>query len=122
MTDLLEAMARMEGWLVANSRCRRNHNPGNIEAGRFANAHGAVGEDDRFAVFPDAETGFEAMQALLQAPAYEGLTVAEALAKWAPSTENDTASYTELVCRWTGCLPSDALAPLVAGDVETQQV
>ena len=106
----LAAMARMEGWLDPNSRCRRNRNPGNIEAGRFADAHGATGSDGRFAKFPDDETGFRAMAALLDAPAYQGLTIAQAIARWAPPNENDTARYTALVCEWAGCAPGDRLA------------
>jgi hypothetical protein len=96
-----EAIARREGWLVPTSRCRRNHNPGNIEFGNFARAHGATHGDPRFAVFPDDKTGFEAMSALL-IQGYANLTVAQAIAKWAPPIENDTESYIENVCTWTG--------------------
>lgn len=100
-----EAIARQEGWLQRTSRCRRNHNPGNIRYGRFAASHGATGSDGAFAIFPDDQTGFEAMSALLEA-AYTGLTVAQAIAKWAPPTENNTAQYIADVAEWTG-LSSD---------------
>lgn len=106
----LGAMARMEGWLDPHSRCRRNHNPGNIEAGRFANAHGATGADGRFAKFPDDETGFRAMAALLDGPLYLGLTIEQAISKWAPPNENDTGAYISNVCTWAGCAPGDRLA------------
>jgi hypothetical protein len=110
----LLAMARMEGWLHPQSRCRRNHNPGNIEAGRFSVAHGAVSSDGRFAVFPDDETGFTAQAALLSGPAYADLTVMEGIAKWAPPNENDTLKYAALVCSWAGCSPHDKLAAVLA--------
>lgn len=100
-----EAIARQEGWLQSTSRCRRNHNPGNIRYGRFAQSHGATGSDGAFAIFPDDQTGFSAMSALLEA-AYTGLTVSQAIAKWAPPTENNTAQYVTDVSEWTG-LPSD---------------
>jgi hypothetical protein len=110
----LLAMARMEGWLHPAARCRRNHNPGNIEAGRFSVAHGAIRSDGRFAVFPDDETGFTAMTALLSGPVYAGLTISEAIAKWAPPNENDTLMYTALVCSWANCKPTDLLASVLA--------
>ena len=88
----------MEGWLDPASRPRRNNNPGDIESGRFAIAHGAKGSDGRFAVFPTPELGFQAMRALFQAPAYAGLSVSAAIARYAPATENDTAHYISMVC------------------------
>jgi hypothetical protein len=110
---LLEAIAREEGWLELNSRSRRNNNPGDIEYGRFAVAHGATGGDPRFAIFLTAAAGFAAMRTLFQAPSYQGLTVAQAIARWAPSNENDTTSYVTNVCAWAGCQPSDVIDPLV---------
>lgn len=107
---ILEAIARMEGWNVPNSRCRRNHNPGNIEAGRFATAHHATGADGRFAEFETDAAGFAALAALLAGPAYAGLTIALAIAKFAPPPENNTALYLVNVCGWVGCEPTDLLA------------
>ena len=117
---LMEAIARMEGWLDNSSRPRRNNNPGDIEWGKFAQAHGADSveiprgnEPARFAHFPDPTTGFQAMKALLQAPSYAGLTVAQAISRWAPSNENDTTLYIANVCKWCGCKPTDILDGLL---------
>lgn len=110
----LAAVAREEGWLDFNSRPRRNNNPGDIEAGRFATAHGATSSDGRFAVFPTADAGFAAMRALFEAPGYRGLTVAAAIARWAPSNENDVARYVQNVCAWTPCAATDLIAALLA--------
>lgn len=104
-----QAVARMEGYYVSGTRPARNFNPGDIEYGRFAVAHGATGTDGRFAVFPDEATGFAAMRALFQAHSYAGLTIAQAIAKWAPPNENDTERYTSLVCQWTGLTPSTVI-------------
>jgi hypothetical protein len=109
----LEAVAREEGWLNPASRCRRNNNPGNIEFGKFAKAHGATGSDGRFAVFPSPDAGFAAMRVLFCAPAYVNLTVAEAIAKWAPSTENDTANYVRNVCLWAGVSADEHVADVL---------
>jgi hypothetical protein len=113
MMTFLEAVAREEGWLDLKSRCRRNNNPGDIEFGRFAQAHGATVSDGRFAIFPSAEAGFGAMRVLFQAPGYRGLSVAAAIARWAPSTENNTNLYVTNVCSWAGCKPADCIDPLV---------
>lgn len=112
--NFLEAVAREEGWLEPGSRPRRNNNPGDIEFGRFAQAHGATHGDPRFAVFPDETAGFGAMRALFAGPVYKGLTVAQAIAKYAPSNENDVARYVANVCQWCGCQASDVIDQLVA--------
>ena len=93
---------------MADSRCRRNHNPGNIRYGEFAQHHGAVGTDGVFAIFPTDDAGFRAMSVLLSA-AYRGLTVAQAIAKWAPPTENNTAQYINDVVEWTNLKPDTEL-------------
>ena len=109
----LQAVARQEGFYVENTRPARNHNPGDIEFGQFAKAHGATAGDPRFAIFPDDVIGFAAMRALFQAPAYKGLTVEAALNKWAPPVENATNIYIEHVCEWVPCLPTDIIDDLV---------
>lgn len=106
--NFIEAVAREEGFQVLGSRPNRNNNPGDIEFGKFAKAHGATAGDPRFAVFPDAVTGFAAMSALFKS-AYIGLTVAQALNKWAPPVENKTNSYIANVCAWTGLSPDTIL-------------
>jgi hypothetical protein len=109
----LEAVARMEGFGVPHGRSTRNNNPGDIEAGKFAQAHGATGSDGRFAIFPDPDTGFAAMKLLFQAPSYKGLTVAAALNKWAPPVENATNHYIASVCSWANCKPTDVIDELL---------
>jgi hypothetical protein len=68
----------------------RFNNPGNIENGKFAAGHGAIG-GDRFAAFPDQKTGAAAQVALLQ-QRYRHLTLDDAIAKYAPPNENRTAA------------------------------
>ena len=103
----LEAVAREEGFYVEGSRPQRNKNPGDIEYGRFSKAHGAVLSDGRFAVFATVEQGFECMAALFSCSTYSGLTVAQALNKWAPPFENQTNKYIENVCKWVPGLTPD---------------
>jgi peptidoglycan hydrolase-like protein with peptidoglycan-binding domain len=82
---------------TGGSRAWRNNNPGNIEAGTFANGEGAIGTDGRFAIFPDEETGAAAVVTLLRRPQYQTLTVAGAIARYAPPNENNTTAYQQIV-------------------------
>lgn len=105
---LLEAMARQEGFYLQGSRPKRNNNPGDLEDGKFARAHGAAGTDGRYAIFPDVVTGFAAMRALLLS-AYSGMTVEAALNKYAPPVENQTSVYLAHVCQWANVQPTDII-------------
>ena len=110
MLTFMHAMAKMEGFGASptNIPTRRN-NPGDIEEGRFAQSHGALPSDgNRFAAWPTPDAGFAAMRALLTS-AYLGLTVHDALNKWAPPVENDTSAYEAFVCKESGLQPTDIL-------------
>jgi len=94
----------------APSRSWKDNNPGNIIWGPFAKRMGATGPDadGRFAVFPTYEAGRNALRTLLsEGPdstdwKYRDLTIAEALAHYAPGFENDTQNYIDLVTKFTG--------------------
>lgn len=92
----------------------RNNNPGDICAGQFSEAHGAEDVPGRFAVFETAEDGFAALRALLVGH-YTGLTLAQAISRYAPSTENDTARYIADVCEWTGLTAETVLTAEIIG-------
>ena len=123
---VLEAMAQMEGWGAPNARPTRNNNPLDLEWGPEAKAFGATGGDPRFAIFPDAETGWNAGRRWLSVPAkmddggnlvggYMGATVEEVINRFAPPDENDTAGYVAYVTEKAGCQPSDVLTPALLG-------
>lgn len=64
-------------------RSTRNKNPGNIKYGKFAQSHGATGKDkDGFAIFPDNNTGRNAMQGLLRSKGYNNQNIDDAIGKW----------------------------------------
>jgi hypothetical protein len=92
----------------------RNNNPGNIEFGDFAKANGAIGSDGRFAVFPTYEAGRAAKGALLfSSEGYEGKSIASALERYAPrSDNNDTDAYIATVASTLGVDPNTPLANL----------
>lgn len=102
----------------------QNNNPGNIKAGAFANAHGAIGTDGDFATFKSMQDGIRAATALLHSYAARGYdTIRTIISRWAPSSENDTAAYIADVAKKLGISPDqhlsgdqlDAVAPAIFG-------
>src|SRR6516165_3198133 len=61
---LLDAMQRQEGWRPGTTSYRGN-NPGNINQGKWARAHGSIGNIHGIAIFSDYKTGRDAMRALI---------------------------------------------------------
>ena len=110
---LYMAISRQEGFYVEGSRAARNNNPGNLEYGPFTKTQGATGGDPRFAIFPTPEMGFAALHNLFLTEPYRGLTLEQALNRFAPPVENDTRNYLANVCVWTGANPETPLANLV---------
>lgn len=79
---------------LGGSRSWRNNNPGNLEFGQFARSMGATGTDGRFAIFPDYQTGRSAQEKLLfDSKNYRNLTLAQAIGRWAPGSENNVPAY-----------------------------
>src|SRR5262249_38748327 len=106
----------------------RNNNPGNLEAGTFSKEQGAIGADDRFAIFPDEETGETAMYNKIYDLSDQGLTVDQAIETWAPpkkrgappgAIENDTQKYKADVHRWTGLKGNERLSGLTDAQIES---
>lgn len=81
----------------------RNNNPGNIRKSKFAMANGAVGSTDKWAVFPDEETGLRAITKLLRTQKYNNLSVKDAIHRWAPFSDgNNPENYSRRVSKMTG--------------------
>ena len=87
---------------TGGSRAWRNTNPGNIRYSEFSRRMGAIGEAGGFAIFPDEETGMHAIKELLKTSNYNKLTVAGAISRYAPPSENDTAAYHRHIQNLTG--------------------
>lgn len=112
-----DAIAREEGFYKAGSRAQRNNNPGDIEWGKFAIAHGATHAEQpqgRFAVFPTAAIGRECLIALINSVGYKGDTVEQFFNRYAPSFENQTNRYTSDVCAWCECKSTDLVSVLMS--------
>lgn len=109
---MVNAIQVHEGWFEG-SRSFRNNNPGNIEYGNFAITKGAVRSDGRFAIFPDYQTGRNALYDLLfNTQTYPQLTVAQAIRRYAPATENATESYVAAI--------ESAVGRVAGGETMTQ--
>lgn len=90
----VRAIMYLDGTIKSGgSRAWRNNNAGNLIAGPFATAHGAMEQDyGGQAIFPTPEAGEQAQEALWNTSSYQNLTVSDAIAKHAPPDENDTAA------------------------------
>ncbi len=71
---------------VGGSRSWRNHNPGYIRCSDRARTYGAIGCDGEYAIFPDEETGLNALGQWL-VHEYPSSTVGEALRQQFPPEE-----------------------------------
>jgi len=91
------------------SRSWRNNNPGNILTSPFARRHSEIGTAGGFAVFPDQATGMKALVALLSTSTYQALSLDGAIARYAPSSQNNTTLYQQFVHRETGLSRSKLL-------------
>jgi hypothetical protein len=82
-------------------RTWRNNNPGNLRNA----VKGSIGTDsESFAIFPDLETGLKAKYDLLRTDKrYDGLTISEAIHKYAPKIDNNNPEeYLKNIKDWTG--------------------
>lgn len=96
----------------------RNNNPGNIIRGVDGWQGEVQGNDPRYATFETPEAGIRAMgRTLLTYQDKHGLSTVEGIiARWAPATENDTASYAATVAKEMGV---KIAAPLNLHDGDT---
>ena len=90
---------------TGGSRAWRNNNPGNIVYGEFARSAGAIGYagnigNGHFAVFPDQDTGMNAVRRLLRTEKYQRQTVAGAISTWCP--DSSSRAYRQMVNQITG--------------------
>ena len=84
------------------TRAWRNNNPGNIRPGKSIRAL-SVGQAGGFMVFPDENTGMQAIVTLLKTNMYQQKTLGQAIYTWAPPSDgNNTGKYQRNVEQATG--------------------
>lgn len=91
------------------TRGLRNKNPGNLRYSQYNDWNGQTGQDSAgFVIFSDAKYGIRAMGKTLDSYQRRGVsTIAQIIATWAPSVENDTQSYIRSVVSQMGASSSD---------------
>ena len=90
----------------------RNNNPLNIRYNSANNWQGKVlpNTDGAFEQFANIAYGYRAAFKLIRNYISQGYkTVAQIIARWAPSTENNTDGYINRVCQTTGFYPSTVI-------------
>lgn len=100
----------------------KRNNPGNL---KFANQPGAIGADERgFAIFPDPETGMNAMRRQLELDLVErGKTGREFIHKYAPPSDNNpTDAYVQNVFGELGLDPDKKVDPEKLPDIQRLMV
>jgi len=124
MVDFASVLSAGRGWTqvrgadgkdytLRGDRGWRNNNPGNLEYGKFARSRGAVGSDGRFAVFRSFADGRAAKAALIfDSPRYADLTVSQAISRYAPPNENNSARYANNVARAAGVTTNTKMSDL----------
>lgn len=99
----------------------RNNNPLNIRINSANNWEGKVtnNTDGVFEQFVAMEYGYRAAMKLIQnyITKYDLNTVGQIIGKWAPDSENDTASYISRVSSTTGWLPTKEIDPYSMQDI-----
>ncbi len=100
------------------TRAWRNMNPGCLRYADFARENGAIGKCGGFAVFPNEETGRAALVALLRTDKYNKLSIARAIAKYAPPHENNVSLYRRKLKKLTGLSLDTRLSRLDSAGIE----
>jgi hypothetical protein len=79
----------------------RNQNPGNLVPGNVSKRNGAIGEAGGFAVFPDYESGHEALIDSLK-NVHGNKDIPALMEVYAPRKENNTKKYIAFIRKQTG--------------------
>lgn len=113
------AIAKFEGFGIPGSVATRTNNPGNIAAGDFATQHGAIGNQNGFAVFQDPTSGTAAEDALVSLYAQKGASISDLISSWSPATApgntaQGTQNYIDYVSSALG-VPSNTPLSSVSG-------
>ncbi len=79
----------------------RNHNPGNVWAGKISAKHNQIGATHDFAIFPDDKSGHASLLDTL-ITTYGNSSIHEMIYSYAPPKDNPTKKYEKLLREKTG--------------------
>ena len=103
------------------SRAWRCNNPGNLHQSRYSmgvkrRAIGFAGDtEDKYAVYPDKETGHEALVVMLRGSVYSPMTLRAALRYYEPKKKD----YIDIVAKRTGLNPERTIKSLNNNEFES---
>lgn len=103
------------------TRAWRNNNPGNVKFNALAVSNGAIGRDGPFAIFPDPDTGSNALDALLHTSKYQNLTLDQAIEAYAPPEQNNTPAYQAYIRGVVGVPGNTTLGDLTPAQMNALQ-
>ena len=83
------------------TRAWRNQNPGNMVVGKTSIENGMIGKAGGFAIFPDYQTGHNALIVLLRVE-FALFDLNKLMEKYAPPKENNTKKYIIFIKKITG--------------------
>lgn len=115
LLGLAEAIKEFEGF-APGTRAWRNNNPGNLKFTAWTQQQGAIRADDKgFAVFPDFQTGFRALVALLELRRrqHPDWSILDLMMSYAPPSDNNpTGKYAQFVASKIGARIDTKLSEL----------
>lgn len=130
VSSMANAIAQFEGYNVPGSVAQRNNNPGNLRSGP-----GQTGIDaNGYAVFPDSDTGFAALDSQISLNISRGLTLQSFVGGgttsagtnypgYAPSADNNNVSnYVNFLSSQLGIDPNTPLNQIGASPGSFRQV
>ena len=118
-SPLAQSIADFEGYGKQGSVAQRNNNPGNLRAGP-----GQTGTDEKgYAIFPDAATGWAALEKQITSKSGKGLTLQEFFGGkpgvypgYAPAADrNNPQQYAATVAQRLGVDPTAPLDTVIGG-------
>lgn len=120
-----ELIAKFEGYgTSAAPTITAANNPGAIQYGSFAVQHGAIGNANGFAVFPDPQTGWNALDRLAGLKIDAGATPQSliqggpGILGWAPPATNpNSAAYSQFIANGAGIGINQPIAGAVPASI-----
>lgn len=106
-----QAISQFEGFGQPGTIATRQNNPGDLIYGPFAQSMGATGPGTgNIAIFPNNQTGFAAMDQLIQHYANQGYNIQQLIGAWNPpnapgNTPQGTQNYTNFVAQQARVTP-----------------
>ena len=118
MSLLAQLIAKEEGYGIPGALPTRQNNPGDLRHSPHSTHTGegpdAIGQIDTVA------DGWADLERQLELYAMRGLTVGQAIAEFAPDSENNTGQYLDYICNGLGCTPDTLMTNALAIQGATQ--